>query len=223
MQLDSVLTSSRVALPGGVQAADVGVRNGCVQTIADAGSLAAAQRHDLDDLWLLPGLVDPHVHVNEPGRTHWEGFETASMAAAAGGVTTIIDMPLNSSPVTTTAQALRAKVEAATSKCSVDYGFWGGVVPGNQDHIEDLLDAGVRGLKCFLCSSGLDDFPAVSNADLERAAEFLVPRGKPLLVHAEDPGDLQRAAASCGLEDEPRSYSSYLASRPETAERSLSA
>ncbi|HJO03623.1 MAG TPA: allantoinase AllB [Acidobacteriota bacterium] len=219
MQLDSVFSSSRVALPGGVQAADVGMRNGLIAAVADAGSLTAAQVHDLDDLYLLPGLVDPHVHVNEPGRAHWEGFETASMAAAAGGVTTLVDMPLNSSPVTTTVRALRAKVESAAGKCSVDYGFWGGLVPGNHDHLGDLLDAGARGLKCFLCPSGLDDFPALPEADLAPATDSLVQRGKPLLVHAEGPGVLEHAAAVCGLADSPRSYGRYLASRPEEAER----
>lgn len=219
MQLDSVFSSTRVALPDGIRAADVGVRGGRIATIAEAGSLSAAQHHDVGDHCLLPGLVDPHVHVNEPGRAHWEGFETASMAAAAGGVTTIIDMPLNSSPVTTTATALRAKIAAASGKSSIDYGFWGGLVPGNRSHLEELLDAGARGLKCFLCPSGLDDFPALAAADLAPAASLLVARSKPLLVHAEDAVVLESAAASSGLDETPRSYARYLASRPAAAER----
>ena len=219
MQLDSVLSSAHVALPDGVRAADVGVRNGRIVAVEAPGTLHAAQHSELGQHWLLPGLVDSHVHVNEPGRAHWEGFETASLAAAAGGVTTIIDMPLNSSPVTTTVQAMRAKVEAAAGKCRVDYGFWGGLVPGNQDNLEDLLDAGARGLKCFLCPSGLDDFPALPAADLPPAAAALARRDKPLLVHAEDPSELQRAAAASGLPESPRTYDAYLASRPEAAER----
>src|ERR1700722_1292663 len=114
---------------------------------------------DLGDLPLLPGLVDSHVHVNEPGRTDWEGFATATRAALAGGVTTICDMPLNSSPVTTTVEALRAKVAAAAGQCAVDGAFWGGAVPGNRSDMEGLLDAGVVGFKCFLIDSGIPEFP----------------------------------------------------------------
>ncbi len=219
MQLDSVFSSSHVALPDGVQAADVGVAGGRIVAVDKPGTLTAARRSEFGEHWLLPGLVDTHVHVNEPGRAHWEGFETASLAAAAGGVTTIIDMPLNSSPVTTTVAALHAKVEAAAGNCSVDYGFWGGVVPGNQGHLGDLLDAGARGLKCFLCPSGLDEFPALPESELEPAATALATRHKPLLVHAEDPIELAHASATSGLRTAPRVYARYLASRPEAAER----
>src|SRR5947207_1809272 len=134
---------------------------------------------------VLPGLVDTHVHINEPGRTDWEGFETATRAAAAGGITTLIDMPLNSSPVTTTVEALQQKQQAATGKLWVDVGFHGGVVPGNVEHIEPLIAAGVCAFKAFLCPSGLDEFPAVTEADLRAVMPILAKAGMPLFVHAE--------------------------------------
>src|SRR6188474_3390458 len=146
---------------------------------------------DAGDLIILPGLVDTHVHVNEPGRTDWEGFETATRAAAAGGVTTLVDMPLNSIPATTTVAALEAKRAAARGRCCVDVGFWGGVVPGNDGDLDALVDAGVRGFKCFLVPSGVDEFPAVDEHDLRRAMPILARRGVPLLVHAELPARLR--------------------------------
>ena len=139
----------------------------------------------MPDLVVSPGLVDTHVHINEPGRTEWEGFDTATRAAAAGGVTTLVDMPLNSVPATTTVAALRAKVDAARAQCHVDVGFWGGVVPGNAGELEGLVDAGVRGFKCFLVPSGVDEFPAVDEDDLRQALPILARRSVPLLVHAE--------------------------------------
>src|SRR6185295_2084141 len=122
-----------------------------------------------DDSLLLPGLVDTHVHVNEPGRTDWEGFATATEAAAAGGVTTLIDMPLNSIPPTTTLVGLQEKIRAAADQCHVDVGFWGGVVPGNTSELEKLSAAGVVGFKCFLVPSGVDEFPNVTEPDLREA------------------------------------------------------
>jgi allantoinase len=160
---------------------------------------------------ISPGLVDTHVHVNEPGRTEWEGFDTATRAAAAGGVTTIVDMPLNSIPATTTVPALDAKRSAARGQCHVDAGFWGGVVPGNAGELDALVDAGVRGFKCFLAPSFVDEFPMVAETDLREALPVLARRGVPLLVHAEDPRYLRTPSDS--------SYRSYLSSRPPRAER----
>jgi allantoinase len=161
---------------------------------------------DYGDLAILPGLVDVHVHVNEPGRTEWEGFETATRAAAAGGITTLVDMPLNSSPVTTTVAALDEKLAAARGKLAVDVAFHGGLVPGNAGEIERLIDAGVVGIKAFLVHSGIDEFPNATEGDLRAAMPILARRGVPLLVHAElDDSGGPRAG---------RTYGSYLASRP---------
>jgi allantoinase len=166
--------------------------------------------HLAADEVLLPGLVDTHVHVNEPGRTRWEGFATATKAAAAGGVTTIADMPLNSLPPTTDAIALEAKRAAADGRCFVDVAFWGGAVPGNEADRRDLYRAGVRGFKCFLADSGVPEFPPLDHAGLRRAAVQLAELGSLLLVHAEDPACL----ADLGGTD----YAAFLRSRPPRAE-----
>jgi allantoinase len=157
---------------------------------------------------VLPGVVDSHVHVNEPGRTEWEGFASATRAAAAGGVTTIVDMPLNSIPVTTSVAALEAKIAAARGRVHVDCAFWGGVVPGNAAELSAMLDAGVRGFKAFLIDSGIDDFPASGEAELRAALALLSARQAPLLVHAE----LASCQAPTG--GAPFRYATYLASRP---------
>ena len=146
--------------------------------------------HDAGDSIVMPGIVDTHVHVNEPGRTEWEGFEAATRSAAAGGVTTILDMPLNSVPATTTVEALEVKREAARGKSHVNVEFIGGVVPGNAEHIGPLARAGVRAFKCFLTPSGVDEFPNVTEADLREAFPILARTGLPLMVHAEDPACL---------------------------------
>src|SRR6267154_2338536 len=143
---------------------------------------------------VMPGLVDTHVHCNEPGRTDWEGFDTATRAAAAGGITTIVDMPLNSIPATTTVAALEAKRQSARGRCHIDAAFWGGVVPGNAGDIEPLIDGGVRGFKCFLVPSGVDEFAAVDEAALRTVLPVLARRGVPLLVHAELPEQLRAHA-----------------------------
>ena len=161
----------------------------------------------------MPGIVDTHVHVNEPGRTEWEGFETITRAAAAGGVTTILDMPLNSIPATTTVRALEEKRAAARIGSIVNVEFIGGVVPGNADQILPLADAGVRAFKCFLTPSGVPEFENVSEQDLREAFPLLAQSGLPLMVHAEDPACLLDGVAS-------RKYADYLASRPVEAERS---
>ncbi len=167
---------------------------------------------------VMPGLVDTHVHVNEPGRTEWEGFETATRAAAAGGVTTIVDMPLNSIPATTTLEALQAKLEAARDKLHVDVGFWGGVVPGNTGELAKLWDAGVVGFKCFLIHSGVDEFPNVTERDLREAMPELARLGAPLIVHAEVPGPVDAACCASSTGESAISYETFLRSRPREAE-----
>jgi len=214
---DLVILSTRVVTPAGVAPAAVAITGGVITAIHDhAAAPDAARQLDVGDAALLPGVVDTHVHVNEPGRTEWEGFETATRAAAAGGVTTIVDMPLNSVPVTTTVTALELKARAAAGQATVDYAFWGGVVPGNTDQLAPLARAGARGFKCFLVPSGIDEFSPVTERDLRPAMAKLAGLGLPLLVHAELPGPIARAAPSPG--SDPRSYGSYLASRPRAAE-----
>src|SRR3989454_4363607 len=164
---DPATRGRRLAPPEGTAPAAVAIAGGMIAAIHDDGAAPdAARRLDVGDAALLPGAVDTHVHVNEPGRTEWEGFETATRAAAAGGITTIVDMPLNSSPVTTTVAALEQKARAAAGRATVDYAFWGGVVPGNLYELAPLARAGAAGFKCFLVPSGIDEFPAVSEADL---------------------------------------------------------
>ncbi|RYY90975.1 MAG: allantoinase AllB [Chitinophagaceae bacterium] len=162
------------------------------------------------DSVLMPGVIDAHVHVNEPGRTEWEGFETATKAALAGGITTIVDMPLNASPVTTTLAALEQKLAASRDKLFTNVGFYAGLVPGNAHEIEALIGAGVLGVKAFLTHSGIDEFPNVSAEDLEAVAPLLAKRNVPLLAHCE----LDEAGTKAALERDPRSYQAYLASRP---------
>jgi len=169
---DLVVSSTRVATPQGVGAADLVITGGVITAVTEHGRAPdAARRFDVGTAALLPGVVDTHVHVNEPGRTEWEGFETATRAAAAGGVTTIVDMPLNNVPVTTTVDALELKARAAEGRASVDYAFWGGVIPGNADELGPLARAGARGFKCFLVPSGIDEFPAVGESDLRGAMQ----------------------------------------------------
>lgn len=166
---------------------------------------------------VMPGLVDTHVHVNEPGRTEWEGFESATRAAAAGGVTTIVDMPLNCIPATTTLGALDAKLKSTAGKLCVDVAFWGGVVPGNTNELASLYKAGVVGFKCFLVHSGVDEFPNVTEKDLREAMPELARLGALLIVHAELPGPIERCGAPA-RGDDGRSYSTFLQSRPPEAE-----
>jgi len=167
---------------------------------------------DYGELVLMPGVVDSHVHVNEPGRTEWEGFDTATRAAAAGGVTTIVDMPLNSIPPTTSVEALMVKAEAMSGKCRVDVGLWGGAVPGNASQLREMLERGALGFKCFLVESGVPEFKCLDPRGLEEALEAMSGTGAPLLVHAElDLGTGPRAGA-------PQSYRAYLRSRPHQME-----
>ncbi len=162
------------------------------------------------DAIVMPGIIDIHVHVNEPGRTEWEGFDTATQAAAAGGITTIIDMPLNASPVTTTLENFNKKLAASENKLHVNVGFYGGLVPGNTDHIEELMQAGVCGFKAFLTHSGIDEFPNVTEADLDIAMPILAKHNVPLLVHCELSDDIHGDE----LASNPTSYEAYLKSRP---------
>ncbi|GAB3824013.1 hypothetical protein GCM10027610_001690 [Dactylosporangium cerinum] len=202
------LRSRQVYLPDGPRPATVTVHDGRIAAVGAVDDPCDGELRDLGDLVLLPGLVDTHVHVNEPGRTEWEGFATATRAAAAGGVTTIVDMPLNSLPPTTSVAALREKQAAATGQCYVDVGFWGGAIPGNAGDLPALHDAGVFGFKSFLVDSGVPEFPPLDRAGL--AAAFAAVDAL-FIVHAEDPGQLRDAAAS-------RAYADFLASRPPAAE-----
>ena len=214
--------SERVVVPGAVRPACVVVRDGKIEAVLDMAARPEVDEvHELGGLALLPGLVDVHVHVNEPGRTEWEGFETATRAAAAGGVTTIVDMPLNCLPETTTVAALELKREAAQGKCSVDWRAWGGAVgtggAGNQAHLLPLAAAGVPGFKCFLLYPGCDGFGLIDEEDLRAAMPLIAQTGLPLLVHAELPGPLEAAAAGLRGSDWTK-YATYLASRPDQAE-----
>jgi allantoinase len=207
--VDLVLRSRRAVTSRGERPAAVAVTGGRIVAVEDYDApLTAAQDTDLGDTALLPGLVDTHVHVNEPGRTEWEGFATATRAAAAGGVTTIVDMPLNSLPPTVDRPALRAKQAAATGQIHVDVGFWGGAIPGNAGDLAALHEAGVFGFKAFLADSGVPEFPPVSPAELDTA---LATVDALFVVHAEDPAHLHAAAPSAA-------YADFLASRPADAE-----
>ena len=183
--------STRVVLPDGrvAPAAVLFDGDGRIEAVLEGGDIGSSTAddgiRDVGDLVVAPGLVDSHVHVNEPGRTDWEGFATATRAAAAGGVTTVVDMPLNSIPVTTTAAAFETKRAATAGQLSVDVAFWGGVVPDNAAALPGLAEAGALGCKAFLVHSGIDEFPNATESDLRRAMPILRAQGLPLLAHAE--------------------------------------
>lgn len=212
-----IFRSRRVITPHGSGPAAIHVAGGRIIAVEEYEKVGTGIAViDAGDAVILPGLVDTHVHINEPGRTEWEGFASATRAAAAGGVTTLLDMPLNSIPATTTAAALETKRAAARGKVAVDVGFIGGVVPGNTGHLPELHAAGVRAFKCFLVPSGVEEFPSVTERDLREALPILSRLGALLMVHAELPGPPVRTAGSLG--GNPRLYSTWLASRPAIAE-----
>jgi allantoinase len=208
------IRSQRVVLPDGMRPATIRIEHGRIREVTSGASGASGTLIDAGNAVVMPGIVDTHVHINDPGRADWEGFETATLAAAAGGVTTLVDMPLNSIPATTTVVALEAKLRAAKGRCQVDVGFWGGVVPGNVADLEPLARAGVLGFKAFLSPSGVAEFTHVGEADLREAMPVLAGLGLPLLVHAEWPSSL-RAPDSAA---DPRRYATWLATRPPEAE-----
>jgi allantoinase len=213
-----VLRGRRVVTPEGVRPAAVHVRAEVIQRVSAYDQVPAGTALvEAGDATVLPGLVDAHVHVNEPGRTAWEGFSSATRAAAAGGVTTIVDMPLNSVPPTTSVPALQAKRAAAAGKCHVDVGFWGGIVPGNLAELEPLVEAGVLGCKAFLSDSGVPEFGSVDPAGLEAAMRALARQDALTVVHAEVPGPIAAATSALGGAD-PRRYRTWLQSRPDRAE-----
>jgi allantoinase len=214
---DLVVRSRRVVTPEGVRAASVVVRGGLVASVEDRPP-NGIEVFDFGDSVVMPGLIDTHVHVNEPGRTEWEGFETATRAAAAGGVTTIFDMPLNSVPPTTSLEALRAKEAAASGRCFVDVGFWGGIVPGNTGELAAMSERGVPGFKCFLVPSGVPEFEHVGEADLHTALTEVARIGAVLLVHAEHPRWIRDAASADLRPADARRYDAYLSTRPAQAE-----
>ena len=231
-----VIRGPRVVLPDSIAPASIHIVDntivavGSYESVPEGCELVEANEASL----VMAGLVDTHVHINEPGRTEWEGFATATRAAAAGGVTTLVDMPLNSIPPTTTLAGLVEKFAAARGKCSVDVGFWGGVVPGNAGELAALSAAGVVGFKCFLIHSGVDEFPNVTEDDLREALPELARLGALLIVHAEVPGPISRAGIpacppsgeQASPEDKigtdksvyPTRYATFLASRPRAAE-----
>ncbi|MCB0581076.1 MAG: allantoinase AllB [Phaeodactylibacter sp.] len=208
MEPTYALHSRRCWIDGALTEATVEVRGDKIHRVR-AGRHAHQQLIELGSAVLMPGLIDAHVHVNEPGRTEWEGFDTATRAAACGGIATIVDMPLNSSPVVTNPEALRQKTEAAQGKLHVNCGFWAGYTGGPLSDLEALLDAGCLGVKVFLVHSGIDEFPNVTEADLHRAMPLIARKGSKLLAHCELAPDTAPPAPA-----DPRSYPAYLASRP---------
>jgi allantoinase len=210
-----VIRAGRVVLPDGIRAAAVHTADGRITAVTDVADAPGDTVTLADDEVLLPGLVDSHVHVNEPGRTHWEGFASATRAAVAGGVTTIVDMPLNSIPPTTSVDALHVKRATAKGQVAADVAFWGGAVPGNAGRLRPLLDAGVVGVKCFLLDSGVPEFPPLDDAGLRAALTELAAVDGLLIAHAEDAGVIDAAPQPAGA-----SYAAFLASRPGAAEES---
>jgi allantoinase len=217
VQHDLVIRARRAVVGGSERAVSVAVRDGRIAALGTYDEPPAAARtvELADDEVLLPGLVDTHVHVNEPGRTEWEGFASATRAAAAGGVTTLVDMPLNSIPPTVTVDALREKQEAAHDQVMVDVGFWGGAVPDHLGDLAALHEAGVFGFKCFLADSGVEEFPPLDHERFVAAMTETARLGALLIVHAEDAERLATAASPDGT-----TYAGFLRSRPDAAERS---
>jgi allantoinase len=209
---DLIIRGQRVVLPETIAPRSVHIREERIVFVGDYDDLVeGCEVVDAGESVVMPGLVDTHVHINAPGRTEWEGFRSATLAAAAGGVTTVIDMPLNSVPPTTTLAGFKTKLETARDECFVDVGFWGGVVPGNTAELAPMFAAGVVGFKCFLVPSGVDEFEHVTEADLREAMPELTRLGALLIVHAELPGPITDGVGGAD-------YRSFLASRPRAAE-----
>jgi allantoinase len=206
------IKSRRVVLPEGIESRSIRIEHEKIVSLDTYEAPTRERCLDYGDLLVLPGLVDTHVHINEPGRTHWEGFETATQAAAAGGITTLVDMPLNCSPVTTSPHALKEKICSLDGKLFVDCGFWGGVVPQNVHNLQDLLTSGVLGVKSFLIDSGIEEFPAISPQELKLAMAQLARHKLPYLIHAELNG------GNHNLTPQGVTYADFLASRPDQLE-----
>src|SRR5216684_960704 len=220
MSVELVIRGRRVVTKNEIGPASVHVRRGYISSISIFDDVPSGC--DLIEAGegsvVMPGLVDTHVHVNEPGRTDWEGFASATRSAAAGGTTTLIEMPLNCIPATTSVAAFQTKLSAADGQLSVDTGFWGGVVPGNTQELRGLWDAGCFGFKCFLIDSGVREFASVSETDLRAALPVLAKIGAPLLAHAELPEPIEEAAKRPAAGASPKSYQTWLDSRPRAAE-----
>lgn len=218
--ISRAFVSGRVVTPDGIRPAGILVEGERIRAIVNPGELPSqVPVVDAGNAAILPGLVDSHAHINEPGRTHWEGFETATRAAAAGGYTLLVDMPLNCLPATTSVSALQEKRAAASGKCRVDWAAWGGVVSGNEDCVEPLAKAGVRGFKCFLIDPGIDGFEMVTASDLRAALPHVARTGLPLLAHAELAPSVAAASEALNGADW-KTYNTYLQSRPDEAELS---
>jgi allantoinase len=218
-ETEIVVRGNRVITLDHERAAAIHIRDGVITKISGFDDVSpATEIYEARDFAVMPGLVDTHVHINEPGRTEWEGFATATRAAAAGGITTLIEMPLNSIPATNTVAAFQTKLAAAAGKLSVDTGFWGGVVPGNARELPALWKAGCFGFKCFLIDSGVKEFASVSESDLREALPVLARIGAPLLAHAELPGPIEDAAKRRAANASGKAYQTWLESRPRAAE-----
>ena len=213
---DLVVRGATVVTPDGVRVADVAVSDGVIERV---GAVDGEGREEVDasGLHLFPGGIDPHVHFNEPGRTHWEGFDSGTRALAAGGFTTFVDMPLNSVPTTVDAAAFDAKLAAAEASAYVDFGLWGGLVPASVDRLEDLHDRGVAGFKAFMCDSGIDEFPRIDDASLLRGMARIAELGSILLLHAENP-EIVAALAEEAIRAGRTSARDFASSRPAVAE-----
>ncbi|HEV8426819.1 MAG TPA: allantoinase AllB [Pyrinomonadaceae bacterium] len=211
--VDLIIRGRRVVLPDAIAPRSVHIREERIVLVGDYDDVVESCEliEAGNDSVVMPGLVDTHVHINAPGRTDWEGFRTATLAAAAGGVTTLVDMPLNSIPPTTTLAGFETKLETARNDCFVDVGFWGGVVPGNTSELARMFAAGVVGFKCFLVPSGVDEFQHVTESDLRQAMPELRRLGALLIVHAELPGSIRTDSTE-------GDYQSFLNSRPRSAE-----